>query len=172
MTGFLKVDTITNEANTVSIPTSYMQRRLIQRVSYTHRMGWWRGNNTYYWVPGAYMDFRPLRSDSRIRFTFNLPTRQYGASQHMIMHWIFYVDEVEYGRYTRGGHHVENAFGTEWDVPSWGENQYRRVGHKCRSYSEGTHNAHLYLTQYWDGGGASNDIQGQMIAEEYTSAAT
>jgi hypothetical protein len=172
MTGFLKVDTITNEANNISIATFSLQRRIIQRASYTHRVGWWRANNAYYWVPGAYMDFRPMRSDSRIKVTFCNPIRQYGASQHMISHWIFYVDEVEYGRFTKGGHHVENAFATEWDVPSWGEGQYRRVGHKCRSYAEGNHNSHVYLTQYWDGGGADNNIQGQMIVEEYTSAAT
>jgi hypothetical protein len=88
------------------------------------------------------------------------------------MHWIFYVDEVEYGRYTRGGHHVENSFTQEWDVPSWGANTFRRIGLKARSYGEGTHNAHLYHTQYWDGGGSAFDIQGQVTVEEYTSAAT
>jgi hypothetical protein len=172
MTGIIRTDTFQNEAATVTIPVPYMQRRIIQRTSYTHRVGWWRANNTYYWVPGAYVNFRPMRSDSRIRFTFAIPTRQYGTSQHTIMHWIFFVDEVEYGRFTRGGHHVENAFASEWDIPSWGEGQYRRVGHKCRSYNEGVHNAHLYHTQYWDGGGSSLDIQGQAIVEEYTSAPT
>lgn len=171
MTGILRVDTITNESNSFNIPTSQFQRRLIQRVSYTHRIGWWRGNNTYYWVPGAYVDFRPMRSDSRIRATFCIPTRDYG-SVHMIMHWIFYRDEVEFGRHTRGGHHVENAFATEWDIPSWGEGAYSRIGYKCRSYSEGNHNAHLYLSQYWDGGGNSLNLIGQAIVEEYTSAPT
>ena len=171
MTGIIRVDTLQNEAAAFSISTTTMQRRIIQRVSYTYRVGWWRGNNTYYWVPGAYVDFRPMRSDSRIRFTCSIPTRDYG-SNHMIMHWIFYVDEQEYGRHTRGGHHVENAFATEWDVPSWGEGQYRRVGYKARSYSEGNHNAHLYHTQYWDGGGAGYQIQGQCMVEEYTSAPT
>lgn len=171
MTGILKVDNIENIGSTVSIPTNYFRRRLLQRVSYVHRVGWWRGNNTYYWVPGGYVDFRPQRSDSRIRFTYSIPTRDYG-SNHMIMHWIFYRDEIEYGRFTRGGHYVENAFATEWDLESWGAGQYARVGFKCRSYSEGNHNAHLYHTQYWDGGGAGLQIPGQMIVEEYVSAST
>lgn len=170
MTGILTVNTLQNEAGNVSINTSHLQRRILQRVSYVHRVGWWRGNDTYYWVPGAYVDFRPIRSNSRVRLTFSIPTRQYG-SQHMIMHWMFYRDEVYYGRHCRGGHHVENAFAMEWDIASWGEMQYARVGYKCRSYVEGNHNAHLYLTQYWDGGSASNDIQGQVIVEEYIPAA-
>ena len=169
MSGILKVDSLQTESGIVTIPVSHFQRRVLQRVSYTHRVGWWRGNNTYYWVPGAYVDFRPLRSDSRIRFTYSIPTRDYG-SNHMIMHWIFYANDQEYGRFTRGGHHVENAFANEWDIPSWGSSNYSRVGFKCRSYSEGNHNAHLYLTQYWDGGGASNQINGQVMVEEYTSA--
>jgi hypothetical protein len=166
MSGIIKTTNIGNESGSYTLPVRYLSRRIIQRTSYTHRVGWWRGNNSYYWVPGAYIDFRPQRSDSRIKVSFAVPTRAYG-SQHMIMHWIFYRDEVEYGRHTRGGHHVENAFSTDWDIPSWGAGQYSRLGYKCRSYSEGNHNAHLYLTQYWDGGGASNHIQGQVIVEEY-----
>lgn len=172
MTGILNIDTIQNEAGTVSLNTSYFQRRLIQRISYTHRIGWWRANNTYYWVPGANVNFRPIRGDSRIKVTFNIPTRQYGSSQHSITHWIFYKDEIEYGRHSRAGHHVENAFSQEWDIPSWGGMQYARIGYKVRSYSEAANNAHLYYTQYWDGAGADHNIQGLMIVEEYTSAAT
>jgi hypothetical protein len=166
MAGTLRVNSFQNESGTFTIPVNTMQRRVIQRVSYTHRVGWWRGNNVLYWVPGGYVDFRPVRSDSRVRLTFSIPTRAYG-SQHMIMHWVFYRDEVEYGRFTRGGHHIENAFAQEWDIPSWGENQYSRVGYKARSYSEGNHNAHLYLLQYWDGGGNSAQVLGQVTVEEY-----
>jgi len=167
MTGILQVDSITNEANAFSITTDYFKRRIIQRTSYIHRTGWWRANNAYYWVPGAYMDFRPMRGDTRIRVSYNIHTRQYGPSQHMIMHYIFYVDEVEYGRFTRGGHHVENTNTIQFDVPSWDAYAYARIGFKCRSYSEGSHNAHLWHTQYWDGGGNSYDTPGQMIIEEY-----
>lgn len=166
MSAILRVDNLQNSSGTYTIPTDTLQRRIIQRVSYTHRVGWWRGDNNYYWVPGAYVDFRPMRSDSRIRLTYTVPTRDYG-SNHMISHWIFYRDEVEYGRNTRGGHLVENAFSQEWDIPSWGENQYSRVGYKFRAYVEGNHNAHLYLTRYWDGGGNSFQILGQVIVEEY-----
>ena len=171
MSDILRVDNIQDTAASFTISTSHFQRRIIQRVSYTHRVGWWRANNAYYWVPGAYIDFRPMRSDSRIRFSFSVPTRDYGSA-HMITHWIFYRDEFEYGRHSRSGHHVENAFATEWDLPSWGEGSYSRVGYKVRSYAEGNHNAHLYLTEYWDGGGNSSEIQGQAIAEEYVSAST
>lgn len=170
MTGILNVNALQNEAGTTTVSTSYMQRRILQRVSYVHRIGWWRANDIYYWVPGAYVDFRPVRSDSRVRLTFSIPIRQYGSAQHSITHWAFYRDEVYYGRHCRGGHHIENAFSTEWDIASWGEMQYARVGYKVRSYSEAGHNAHLYYTQYWDGGSASYDIQGQVIVEEYMPA--
>jgi hypothetical protein len=172
MTGILKVDTIQNAAGSISIATSTMQRRIIQRVSYTHRTGWWRSDNTYYWIAGGFIDMRPIRSDSRIRISFNIPTRQYGGSQHSITHWIFYVNDVEYGRHTRGGHHTENAFTQEWDVPSWGANQFARAGYKTRAYSDGSHNAHYFHTQYWDGGGSTIDNPGIIIAEEYTPAPT
>lgn len=172
MTGIINLNTIQNEAGNISLETRFFQRRIIQRASYTHRIGWWRANNSYYWVPGANVNFRPLRGDTRVRVTFNVPTRQYGSSQHSITHWIFFLNEIEYGRHSRAGHHTENAFSQEWDIPSWGEMQYGRVGYKVRSYSEAANNAHLYLTQYWDGGGADHNIQGQMIVEEYTSAAT
>lgn len=172
MSSILKVDTINDENSLYSITTSNLQRRVIQRLSYTHRVGWWRANNTYYWVPGAYVDFRPLRGDSRIRFTFTIPVRQYGGGQHTISHWIFYRDEEEYGRHSRSGHHTENSFSTEWEMPSWGANSYSRVGYKVRSYNEGTHNVHLYLTQYWDGGGNSYSLKGQATVEEYISAQT
>jgi hypothetical protein len=172
MSSILRVDTIQNESATFSISASHFRRRTIQRLSYTHRVGWWRSDNTYYWVPGAYVDFRPLRGDSRVKLTFNIPTRQYGTSQHTIQHWIFYRDEVELGRHTRGGHHTENAFSTEWDLASWGADVYSRVGYKTRAYADGNHNAHLYLTQYWDGTGAGFEIQGQAIVEEYVPAVT
>ena len=168
MTGILKVDSL--QSGTTNIAVSNMQRRIIQRINYTHRIGWWRSDNTYYWVPGGYMDFRPIRSDSRIRFTYSIPTRQRGSQQHSIQHWIFYLDDEELGRFSRGGHHTENAFPNEWDVPSWGAGTYRRAGFKVRSYSDNVHCAHLYLTQYWNGSGQSLNLPGQMIVEEYTSA--
>ena len=169
MTGIVQTSNLQDESGTFTIPTKYLQRRIIQRTSYTHRVGWWRGDNNYYWVPGAYMDFRPARADSRIRVSFMVPTRAYGSA-HMISHWIFYRDEVEYGRHSRSGHHVENAFSQEWDIPSWEVGQYGRIGYKFRAYSEGNHNAHLYHSNYWDGGGNAWDLPGQMIVEEYLPA--
>jgi hypothetical protein len=170
MSSIIKVDTIQDENGLNSITTSSFQRRTIQRLSYTHRVGWWRPDNTYYWVPGAYIDFRPLRGDSRIKVSFTIPKRQYGNSQHSISHWIFYRDEEEYGRHSRSGHHVENSFTTEWDMPSWGANSYSRIGYKVRSYNAGSHNVHLYYSQYWDGGGSSRNLNGQAIVEEYVPA--
>ena len=166
MGGVVRATTVQNEAGTITIPTRYFSSRIIQRTAYTSRIGWWRGNNSYYWVPGAYIDFRPMRDDTRIKISFMIPTRDYGSA-HMISHWIFYRDDIEYGRHTRGGHHVENPFTQEWDLESWGAGQYARVGYKFRAYSEGNHNAHLYHARYWDGAGSGLNMPGQVIVEEY-----
>ena len=167
MTGILQVDTVTNEAASFSISSVNFKRRIIQRTNYIHRTGWWRANNTYYWIPGAFMDFRPIRGDSRIRASYNIFMRQYGTGQHTITHYIFYVDELEYGRFSRSGHHVENTNTIHYDVPSWGADAYRRIGFKARSYSEAANNSHLWHTQYWDGASGAYDCPGQMIIEEY-----
>lgn len=172
MVGIIRADTIQNEAATATITASHMQRRVIQRVSYVWRNGWWRSDNAYYWVPGTMVNFKPMRGDTRIRYSTNVPVRQYGGSAHSITHWIFFLDNIEYGRHSRGGHHIENVFSSEWDLPSWGTNQIRAMGYKVRAYSDPTHNAHLYATQYWNGANTFLDIQGQTIVEEYTSAPT
>lgn len=171
MSGRLQVDTIQSENGSNGISISNMQRRVIQRTSQTYRSGYWRADNSYYWIPGMFVEFRPLRSDSRISLSFSIPTRDYGSA-HMIMHYIMYIDDQEQMRFTRGGHHVENAHAIDWEIPSWGAGQFRRVGMKARSYSEGNHNAHLYMLRYWNGGGNSLRVPGQLIMEEYTPAPT
>lgn len=166
MTAQLNVSTIQNEAGTITRNIQDFAHRVVQRVSYTHRNGWIRGDNTYYWLPGGYADFTPVRSDSRIRSTWCIHTRDYG-SNHMIMHYIFYRDDIEYGRHTRGGHEIENTNAMEWDIPSWGAGQKARMGHRYRAYSDGNHNAHLYHTEWWDGSGNSNSVPGQYTILEY-----
>jgi len=166
MTSIIRANTIQNEAGTLSRSINDFAHRVVQRVSYTHRNGWIRGDNTYYWMPGGYADFRPLRSDSRIRSTWCIHTRDYG-SNHMIMHYIFQRDDVEYGRHTRGGHEIEDTSAMEWDIPSWGAGQIARMGYKYRAYSDGNHNAHLFHTEWWDGGGNTNSVPGQYTITEY-----
>jgi hypothetical protein len=166
MTAQINITTLQNEAGTLSRNIQDFAHRVVQRVSYTHRNGWIRGDNTYHWLPGGYADFTPVRSDSRIRSTWSIHTRDYG-SNHMIMHYIFYRDDIEYGRHTRGGHEIENTNAMEWDIPSWGAGQKARMGHRYRAYSDGNHNAHLYHTEWWDGAGNSNSVPGQYTIVEY-----
>ena len=170
MTSAAVIKELQNESGLLTIPVKQLQRRVLQRVSYTHRVGWWRNNNAYNWIAGGYVYFRPVRGDSRIRFTFNIHTRQYGPSQHMITHYKFYLDNNEYGRFSRAGHHVENHNSIEWEIPSWGAGVMARAGLQSRAYAEGNHNAHLYHTQYWNGGGDARDVPGHIIVEEYIPA--
>lgn len=166
MTSILKVDNIYNEAGSSVAYTQYLARRVVQRVEYTHRVGWWYPNDTYHWIPGGYLDFTPVRNDTRVRIVINIPTTWYG-NVHSITHWIFYRDEIEYGRHCRGGYHNQDTFAQEWDVPSWGEGHMARLGYKARSYANGNHSAHLYYETYWDGGGVGWHMKGQIFAEEY-----
>jgi hypothetical protein len=169
MTAGIITNTITTESGLLSIPVKQLQRRVIQRVSYTHRVGGYRNNNSYNWITGAYVDFRPVRGDTRIRFISNHHTRTYG-SQHMIVHYKFYIDDVEYARFTRGGHHVENINTLEYEVASWGAGVFARAGWQSRAYAEGNHNSHIHHTQYWDGVDNARDVPAQIIAEEYIPA--
>lgn len=170
MTAAVVTSNLATESGLLNIPVKQLQRRVIQRVSYTHRVGWWRNNNTYNWIAGAYVDFRPVRGDTRIRFISNLHTRQYGGSQHMITHYKFYIDDVEYARFTRGGHHIENMNTMEYEVASWGAGALARAGWQSRAYSEGNHNAHIHHTQYWNGNSDGRDVPAQIIVEEYIPA--
>lgn len=167
MTAILKVDSLQNEAGTITIPVSQMQHRIIQRVTYNHRAGYWTPENTYYWCPGAFIDFQPRRSDSRIRWSGSIPFRQYAYNAHGISHWIFYLDDIEIGRHSTSGHHYEQAACQEWDVPSWGAGDSKRMGYRIRSYSSGSHNIHTYYTEYWNGTGSGNNISGRVSIEEY-----
>lgn len=170
MASILKADTLEDPAGNVSINIdNWLQRRTIQHMSYTHRVGSWRCDDTYRWIPGGYLDFKPKRSDSRINVSFAVHTRDYG-SNHMITHWIFYVDEQEIGRFTRGGHQVENTNPIEMDVPSWGAGVEVRIGWRVRAYVTGNHNAHYYHLEHWNGGGDGRRVPGQLIAEEYIEA--
>jgi hypothetical protein len=55
----------------------------------------------------------------------------------------------------------------QWDIPSWGANQFARVGYRVRAYASGNHSTHLFYHQYWDGGGTFSQPVGQIFAEEY-----
>ena len=166
MTGIIKTDTIENISGTISIPATYFKRRILQKLTWTYRQGWWRGDNTYRWIPGCYADFVPLRGDSKIRVSMNIPARNYGSA-HSISHWIFYRDNQEIGKHSRGGHHIERADTMEYEIPSWGEGQSSRVGYMMRSYAAGNHNLHLYHSDYWDGAGSDYTLPGQFRIEEF-----
>lgn len=166
MSGELRVDTVQNLATNISIPTGYFKRRILQRVTWQYRQGYWRAENAYYWVPGAYADFVPMRGDSRIKVSMSIHGRLYNYT-HMISHWIFYRDRQEIGRHTRGGQHFERSDAMEYEIPSWGEGQSSRVGFMCRSYNANFHNIHIYHTENWDGGGTNITIPGQFRVEEF-----
>jgi len=166
MTAELAVDNIYNAAGSTVAYTSYMQRRVVQRVSYVHRLGYWYPDNNYYWLPGGYLDFTPIRNDTRLRWSLNCPMIWYGSA-HNITHHIFYRDEIEYGRHSRSGHHTENANTQTWDIPTWGAGQVGRVGYRIRSYAQGNHSGHFWFTHYWDGGQVNWSTPGQIICEEY-----
>jgi hypothetical protein len=165
MAGILNVDTIQDTSGRQVFP-AYLARRVVQRVVYVHRQGWCYPDNTYYFLPGTYVDFRPIRNDTRVRVSLSIPMMWYGSAHH-ISHWVFYRDDIEYGRHTNGGHHTERASVMQWDIPTWGAGQYARVGYRVRAYASGNHSTHLFHVNYWDGGGNNWNPTGQISVEEY-----
>jgi len=168
MSGILRTDNVGNSSGAYNVPTHYMVSRVIQRETIYYRSGWYRPTNDYYWAPGCWAWFKPLRSDTQIRFSLNVHLRWY-SSAHSISHWIFYVDDVEYGRHSRSNHHQEGQGQTEYVVPSWGEGKMSQIGYRVRSYAEGNHNIHMFHTGQWDGAGRNIDVPGCLTVEEYTA---
>ena len=70
MASTLIVDTIRNGANSVNIQTTYLQRRLVQRVNRWFRGGVWNPGNTYYEIPGSFLNITPMYDNSYLLYSY------------------------------------------------------------------------------------------------------
>lgn len=162
----LTTKTLATTDGSVEIPVKELTTRVIQRHEAPYTGGIWNPDNSYNWAPGSFVDFTPLRADSRISYIWRAPHSRFGGTTHAISHWRFYVNGVIYFYHGMSGRHIENGNVMKWDVPSWGTSQ-ARIGYQIRSYANDNHETRVYSTDYWDGGGTDQNAHGQLIVEEY-----
>lgn len=169
--GTLTTNAFKNTAGTVVVPIKELKGRVIQRYLADYTGGEWNPDATSNWVPGAWVDFTPLRADSRISYTWRCP-HAWSNATHAISHWRFFVNGLLYYWHSTSGVHIEDGCTIKWDVPSWGTTA-GRIGYQIRSYTNDNHEVRLYTTYYWDGTGRSaQNAKGQLIVEEYTGVSS
>lgn len=162
----LLVSTIRNEANTVNMPVSYLQRRVVQRVTRWFRGGLWNPGNTYYEIPGSFINITPFYSYSRLVYTYMCPLG-HRQNVHSISHWILMAGGEEFARHNRSNNHNEAGHIHKWDIPSWGRARSGSIGYIARQYGDGTHSVHYNGRRYLDGGDASQSVPSWVSIEEY-----
>lgn len=170
MAGVLIVDTIRNEANSISLPIPYLQRRIIQRTTRWFKGGLWNPGNTYYEIPGSYINITPMYDNSYITYTYMSPTGHRGAYAHAISHWIFMVNGGEYARHSRSVDHQESGHIHRWEIPSWGKGRSGSLGYVSRQYNDGNHCIHYNGRRYVDGSDSSRAVPAYISVEEYLPA--
>jgi hypothetical protein len=169
MSSTLIVDTIRNTANSVNIQTTYLQRRLVQRVNRWFRGGIWNPGNTYYEVPGSFLNITPLYDNSYLLYSYRCPLG-HAWNAHSITHWIFQVNGTEFARHTRSVDHQESGHNHRWEVPSWGKGRSGSMGYYTRNYNSGNHGAHFNARRYIDGSDSTRSVPSFVSIEEYLPA--
>ena len=156
---------IQNRAGTVTVPVTELRTRVIQFYRADYTSGTWNPDNTYNWIPGAYYDFTPRRTDSVIFYTMRLPTTRQGGSTHAIGNFYFYANNILYYQWEESLQHMENGKTWQFQVPSWGTST-GRIGMQNRAHANDSNEVRMYSTEYWDGTGSSQNCKGQLIIEE------
>lgn len=163
--GALTVEYLRNVSGTVSLPARDLKQRVIQYYQNQYTGGEWNPDNTYNWIPGAFVDFTPRRADSRIRYTMRIPFA-WVAAGHAISNWYFWANNVLYWYWSESGTHIENGKTMQFEVPSWGTTS-GRIGMQHRSHANDNNEVRVYTTYYWDGTGRSvQNARGHLLVEE------
>lgn len=148
----------------VEVPVNELNGRTIQRYSNVYTGGDWNPDNTFNWVPGSWVDFTPLRADSKIIYQCRIPLAWRNAA-HCITHWLFYVNGTLWHWHNANGYHLEDATTWKWEIPSWGTST-GRIGYQVRSYAVNNHTLRFYTTYYWNGVNSNQNSYGHLIVEE------
>lgn len=164
MTSSVTVTYLENRSGTFKVPVNELRHRVIQQHNEVYTQGEWNPDVTYRWAPGSYVDFTPLKADSRIRYIWRIPQR-WITQGHSISHWKFYVANTIYYYHSQSATYLEDGNAIIWEVPSWGTFQ-ERIGYQIRAYQNDNHELRLYSTTYWDGSGSQQVCHGQLIVEE------
>lgn len=169
MASILRVDNIRNNANTVNLPISYLQRRLVQRTTRWFKGGLWNPGNTYYEIPGSFINITPLYDNSFLVYTYMCPLGHRGVA-HSISHWIFIANGQEYFRHSRSADHNEAGHIHRWEIASWGKGKSSSMGYITRQYSDSTHSVHFNGRRYIDGIDSSRGVPSYVSVEEFVPA--
>jgi hypothetical protein len=159
----IKVNNISPGADQSLVSLGEMQVRIVKDYRFQYSGGSWEPSDSYQWIPNAYVDYTPLLTDSRIRFTINLSFAH--TSGHAIMHCIFYANSVEIGRHNIAGQSPEHRHCYVWDVASWG-GSLARIGYQARRYG-GSNIPRVHGTHHWDGAGSNQNAHTQIYIDEY-----
>jgi hypothetical protein len=162
----LVTDFLSFDPNSDAIPLTELGHRVVKEARAQYTGGLWNPDTTYNWVPGMFSDYVPLLATSRIRMTCMIPYARNSGSAHGISHWIFSANGVEQGRHGISGEHYEDMRTYVWDVASWGTAS-GRIGYQMRAYANDNHEVRPYCTNYWDGGGSTQNCFGQWVIQEY-----
>lgn len=169
MAGILKVDTIRNVNNTVSLTPANLQRRLVQRTTRWFKGGLWNPGNNYREIPGSLINITPLYDNSYLTYSYMCPLGHRGAA-HSITHWIFVAYGQEYARHNRSVDHQESGQTLRWEVPSWGAGRAGTMGYFTRQYADSNHSVHFNGRRYIDGSDSSRAVPSWVSVEEYLPA--
>jgi hypothetical protein len=178
MTATLIVDNIRNSANTVNLQTTYLRRRLVQRIYARYHTGGnptetggglWNPGNEYRPIPGNSMSITPVYDNSILVYTCHAPCG-HRQNSHSISHWKFYAGGQEYARHSKSGTHMSTAHTMRWEVPSWGAGRAGMMGYQVRQYGDGTHSTHFNGRRWLDGNDTSRSVPSYVMVEEYIPA--
>lgn len=170
MAGTLIVDNIRNSAGTVNMPVTYFKRRLVQRFTKRFQGGLWNPSNTYWEIPGSFINITPMYENSYLTYSFSGPLGHInGWSAHCITHWIFYAAGVEQCRFSRSVDHIEQNCIFKWEIASPGAGRSTSMGIYARQYSNGSHGAHFNARRYRDGGNNQEPVGSFISVEEYVA---
>ncbi len=167
MSGRLIVDTIRNSSNSINLSSAYFSRRVLQRTVRKYENGLWNPGNTYYEIPGTWLNITPFSNSSYISYRLTTAASQRGNYAHAISHWIFMCNGREWARHCTSNDHVETGHSFKFEIPSWGAGRTGNMGFVGRQYGDGNHCIHFHGSRYRDGSDYSPPSPAQVIVEEY-----
>ena len=171
MSGIIRVNNIKNEDDSVNLSTSFFQRRLVQRYTRWFFGGVWNPGNSYFEIPGSYINVTPLYDNSLLVYSTSAPIGHVGGwNRHCISHWVFTVNGTEYARHNRSMDHIENGNILRWEVPSWGKGVASSMGYIARQYNSGNHGVHFNGRRYLNGTSVNAPVPVYVSVEEYVEA--
>lgn len=164
----LTVRELESSDGSINIQTTSLKSRLVQRFTRTFKGGTWNPANTYYEIPGSFINITPLYDNSIIIYTYTGAVAWINAwtSNHAISHWRFYVNGKEHARHNKSARYIEENSVVKWEVPSWGAGRSGSMGYYARQYNNGNNGVYFNGRNYKDGGRSIEPVSVFISIEE------